>query len=255
VTAGPTTPPLLDVREVTVRFGVNTALSAVGLVVPAGEVVALIGPNGAGKTTLFNVVTGQQRPSGGRIRFDGRDISRLDTHHRARLGIGRTFQRLELFGDLTVRDNLQVAGEIRNRWRTFGLGGGRIDVRARVDHVVEQLALGPVADLSAGAVPTGTARLVELGRALMAGPRLLLLDEPASGQTEAETEAFGHLLRRLAHDEGTTVLLVEHDMELVMGVCDRVHVLDFGEVIAHGTPDEVRADERVLDAYLGAPGA
>lgn len=247
--------PLLALDEVTVRFGANQVLTDVDLVVPAGEVVGLIGPNGAGKTTLFNVVTGLQRPTRGRVRFDRVDISRLDTHHRARRGIGRTFQRLELFGDLTVRDNVRVAGEIRNRWRFLGLGGGRVDVDREAERLLDLLGLSAVADVDAGEVPTGTARLVELGRALIARPRLVLLDEPASGQTERETEAFGVLLRRLVDDEGVTVLLVEHDMTLVMEVCDHVHVLDFGQVIAHGPPDEVRADERVLEAYLGAPGA
>lgn len=247
--------PLLALDEVTVRFGANQVLTDVDLVVPAGEVVGLIGPNGAGKTTLFNVVTGLERPTRGRVRFDRVDISRLDTHHRARRGIGRTFQRLELFGDLTVRDNVRVAGEIRNRWRFLGLGGGRVDVDREAERLLDLLGLRAVADVDAGEVPTGTARLVELGRALIARPRLVLLDEPASGQTERETEAFGVLLRRLVDDDGVTVLLVEHDMALVMEVCDHVHVLDFGQVVAHGTPDEVQADERVLAAYLGAPGA
>lgn len=247
--------PLLALEEVTVRFGANQVLTDVDLVVPAGEVVGLIGPNGAGKTTLFNVVTGLQRPTRGRVRFDRVDISRLDTHHRARRGIGRTFQRLELFGDLTVRDNVRVAGEIRNRWRFLGLGGDRVDVDREAERLLDLLGLRAVADVDAGEVPTGTARLVELGRALIARPRLVLLDEPASGQTERETEAFGVLLRRLVDDEGVTVLLVEHDMTLVMEVCDHVHVLDFGRVIAHGAPDEVQADDLVLAAYLGAPGA
>jgi branched-chain amino acid transport system ATP-binding protein len=238
-----------------VRFGANQALTDVDLAVPAGEVVGLIGPNGAGKTTLFNVVTGLQRPARGRVHLDGVDISRLSTHHRARRGIGRTFQRLELFGDLTVRDNVRVGGEIRNRWRFLGLGGGRVDVDREAERLLDLLGLRAVADVEAGEVATGTARLVELARALIAGPRLVLLDEPASGQTEPETKAFAVLLRRLVDDEGVTVLLVEHDMALVMGVCDRVHVLDFGRIIAHGTPDEVRADDRVLAAYLGAPGA
>jgi branched-chain amino acid transport system ATP-binding protein len=247
--------PLLAVQGVTVRFGANQVLTDVDLAVPAGDVVGLIGPNGAGKTTLFDVVTGLQRPDRGRVHLDGVDISRLGTHHRARRGIGRTFQRLELFGDLSVRDNVRVAGEIRNRWRFPGRGGGRIDVDREAERLLELLGLRAVAEIEAGDVPTGIARLVELGRALVAGPRLLLLDEPASGQTERETEAFGVVLRRLVDDEGVTVLLVEHDMTLVMGVCDRVHVLDFGRVIAHGTPDEVQADDRVLAAYLGGPGA
>jgi branched-chain amino acid transport system ATP-binding protein len=247
--------PLLALDGVTVRFGANQALTDVDLAVPAGEVVGLIGPNGAGKTTLFNVVTGLQRPARGRVHLDGVDISRLSTHHRARRGIGRTFQRLELFGDLTVRDNVRVGGEIRNRWRFLGLGGGRVDVDGEAERLLELLGLRAVADMEAGEVATGTARLVELARALIAGPRLVLLDEPASGQTEPETEAFAVLLRQLVDDEGVTVLLVEHDMTLVMGVCDHVYVLDFGRVIAHGTPDEVQADDRVLAAYLGAPGA
>jgi branched-chain amino acid transport system ATP-binding protein len=247
--------PLLAVHGVTVRFGANQVLTDVDLAVPAGDVVGLIGPNGAGKTTLFDVVTGLLRPHWGQVHLDGVDISRLGTHHRARRGIGRTFQRLELFGDLSVRDNVRVAGEIRNRWRLPGLGGGRIDVDREAERLLELLGLRAVAEIEAGEVPTGIARLVELARALIAGPRLLLLDEPASGQTERETEAFGAVLRRLVDDERVTVLLVEHDMTFVMGVCDHVHVLDFGRVIAHGPPDEVQADDRVLAAYLGAPGA
>ncbi len=247
--------PLLAVENVTVRFGANQALTDVDLAVAAGHVVGLIGPNGAGKTTLFNVITGLQRSTSGRVLLGGHDISRLSTHQRARLGIGRTFQRLELFTDLTVRDNLRVAGDIRNRWHVLGIGGGRVDVERQTERLLDVLRLREVADVGAGEVPTGTARLVELGRALIAQPRLLLLDEPASGQTEAETETFGVLLRKLAAEEGTTVLLVEHDMTLVMAVCDQVHVLDFGNVIAGGTPDQVRTDENVLAAYLGAPGA
>lgn len=238
---------LLVAEHVTVKFGGNRALSDVGIDVREGEVTGLIGPNGAGKTTLFNVVTGLLAPTTGRIRFDGRDISRLDTHKRARLGIARTFQRLELFTDLSVRDNLRVAGEIRNTW-----SGRRVNVARETARVLDLIGLTALAGADVSTIPTGTARVVELGRALMIQPRLLLLDEPASGQSEEETRAFDALLRRLVRDDGLTVLLVEHDMALVMNVCDRIHVLDFGEVIAVGAPHEVRADPRVRDAYLGS---
>jgi branched-chain amino acid transport system ATP-binding protein len=242
---------LLAVEDVTVTFGGNRALSDVELDARAGEVTGLIGPNGAGKTTLFNVITGLLRPSAGCIRFDGRDVSRLDPHHRARLGIARTFQRLELFTDLSVRDNLRVAGEICNTWTGIGWRTRRIDAGREAERVLDLIGLADRADDEVATLPTGTARVVELGRALMIRPRLLLLDEPASGQTDEETKRFERLVRRLAHDDGLAVLLVEHDMELVMHVCDRIHVLDFGELLAVGTPAEIRADGRVRDAYLG----
>jgi branched-chain amino acid transport system ATP-binding protein len=241
---------LLVTEAVTVEFGGNRALSDVELDARAGEITGLIGPNGAGKTTLFNVITGLQSPTTGRIRFDGRDVSRLDTHKRARLGVARTFQRLELFTDLSVRDNLRVAGEIRNTWGGFGRGK-RIDVAREAERVLDLIGLTDRADADVSTIPTGTARVVELGRALMIKPRLLLLDEPASGQSDDETKVFEALLRRLAREDGLTILLVEHDMALVMDVCDRIHVLDFGEVIAVGTPAEVRSDLRVREAYLG----
>jgi branched-chain amino acid transport system ATP-binding protein len=244
--------PLLAAEQVTVSFGGNRALTDVDIDVRVGEVTGLIGPNGAGKTTLFNVITGMLTPTAGHIRLDGRDVSRLDTHKRARLGIARTFQRLELFTDLTVRDNLRVAGEIRNSWSGFARGGRRINVANETERVLGVLGLTRLADANVSTIPTGTARVVELGRALMIQPRVLLLDEPASGQTDDETKAFEALLRRLVTEDGLTVLLVEHDMALVMEVCDRIHVLDFGEIIAAGTPDDVRGDARVRDAYLGA---
>jgi branched-chain amino acid transport system ATP-binding protein len=249
---------LLGTSALTVDYGGNRALSSVDLDVPERAITGLIGPNGAGKTTLFNAVSGLLTPSAGTVHFDGRDITRLDPHRRARLGIARTFQRLELFTDLTVRDNLRVAGEMRMTWSPLGRvragrDGGASAVARDVDGLVERLGLGAVADVEASEVPTGTARLVELGRALMIRPRLLLLDEPASGQTDDETKAFERVLRDLVDRHGLTVLLIEHDMSLVMGICDHVHVLDFGETIAVGAPDAVRADARVQEAYLGTP--
>jgi branched-chain amino acid transport system ATP-binding protein len=247
---------LLVAEHVTVKFGGNLALSDVTVDARAGEITGLIGPNGAGKTTLFNAITGMLTPTSGRILLDGTDVSRLDTFKRARRGIARTFQRLELFTDLSVRDNLRVAGEIRNTWSGLATGFGRrsrrVNVAQEAERVLELIGLADVADTDVATIPTGTARIVELGRALMIQPRVLLLDEPAAGQSDEETRAFERLLRRLARDDGLTILLVEHDMALVMDVCDRIHVLDFGEVISVGSPDDVRSDPRVRDAYLGA---
>jgi branched-chain amino acid transport system ATP-binding protein len=237
--------PLLECRNVSVRFGGNLALDGVSVTAEAGTVTGLIGPNGAGKTTLFNVVTGLLSPTSGSVVFGGRDVTRLPPFKRARLGIGRTFQRLELFTSLSVRDNIRVAGDIRNRWHK-----GRIDPSREADRIVSLLGLSQVADREVGEIPTGMARRVELGRALMAHPRLLLLDEPASGQDERETEEFGEILLRLCA-EGTAVFLVEHDVALVMRTCSYIHVLDFGQVIATGTPEEIRTNPVVLDAYLG----
>jgi branched-chain amino acid transport system ATP-binding protein len=232
----------LDVREVTVRFGGNLALDGVDFSADAGQVTGLIGPNGAGKTTLFNVVTGLLPPHRGFVRLDGEDISRMKPSRRSRLGMARTFQRLELFSLLSVRENIRVAVDIR---RT---GGSRPE--AFVDSIVERVGLQRVADARVDDLPTGQARLVELGRALATKPKVLLLDEPASGQDEIETEAFGRLLRDLAA-EGIAVVLVEHDVHLVMQVCEVIHVLDFGRVIASGTAEQVQRDEAVLAAYLG----
>lgn len=237
--------PLLQTREVTVRFGGVTALSDVELAADGGTVTGLIGPNGAGKTTLFNVVSGLQAPTRGQVLVEGQDITELPVHRRARLGIARTFQRLEIFGSLTVRENVEVAGEIRRRWSRE-----RFDVTAQTDAILEQVGLHTAAQAPASTLPTGLARLTELARALATRPRLLLLDEPGSGLDTAESEAFGRLLGELA-GEGLGVLLVEHDMDLIMDVCSWIHVLDFGVHIAQGTPDDVRRDRRVQEAYLG----
>ncbi|MEV7886695.1 ABC transporter ATP-binding protein [Streptomyces sp. NPDC002817] len=233
--------PLLDVSGVTVAFGGNRALDGVGLQAERGQVTGLIGPNGAGKSTLFDVVSGLRRPATGKVVLDGRDVTRLGPARRSRHGLARTFQRLELFGRLSVRDNLLVAAE---------LGPDRRRAHACADGILGRLGLTGIADASADTLPTGVARLVEVGRALAVRPGLLLLDEPAAGQDGEETERFAALLRSLA-DDGTAVVLVEHDMGLVMGVCDEVYVLDLGKVIAVGPPEVIRADETVLAAYLG----
>ncbi len=237
---------LLGVDGVTVRFGGTTAVDDVRLVLEPGTITGLIGPNGAGKTTLFNVVTGMQRPTSGRVLFEGTDITRRGPAKRAHLGIARTFQRLELFLTLSVRDNVRVAGDIvRARHR------GAYDVNAETDRMLELTGLAPIADREVSEIPTGRARVVEVARALMTRPRLLLLDEPASGQTEQETEDFATLLRGLS-DDGLGICLVEHDLPLVMGLCRTIHVLDRGRLIASGTPDEVRAAPEVVAAYIGA---
>jgi branched-chain amino acid transport system ATP-binding protein len=241
--------PLLETLGVKVRFGGNIALDDVSISVEAGSVTGLIGPNGAGKTTLFNTITGLQPLTGGQIIFNDKDVTKEPPHKRTRMGLARTFQRLELFTTLSVRDNVRVAGEIRNRW---SLRTPKMDVNAETDRIISLVGLGDVADREVGEIPTGKARVVELARALMIQPTLVLLDEPASGQTEEETEQFGQLLRDLA-GEGLGICLVEHDMALVMQVCQTIHVLDFGRMIASGSAESIRNNPTVIDAYLGAP--
>ena len=237
---------LLDMKGVTMRFGGSVALHNVAITAEAGEVTGLIGPNGAGKTTLFNCITGLLTPTAGKILVEGANITKLPPFKRARRGISRTFQRLELFTSLTVRDNITVAGQIRNRWH-----GQSVNVHDKARDVMQQLGLVALADREVSEIPTGMARRVEVARALMTDPKLLLLDEPASGQDDRETEEFGELLVELASD-GMGILLVEHDVSLVTSVCRLVHVLDFGHIIASGTSDEIRANQKVVDAYLGA---
>jgi branched-chain amino acid transport system ATP-binding protein len=237
----------LEIQGVSVRFGGLAALSDVSLSAPQGAITGLIGPNGAGKTTLFNVVTGMQRPSAGTVRLEDQDLGRLSSYRRARLGLGRTFQRLELFGTLTVAENIEVAASIALR--------GALKARSRAidearDELLDRLGLTPVANDRADTLPTGTGRLVELARALATKPKVLLLDEPAAGQDTDETERFSEVLGNLAND-GLAILLVEHDMELVMNVCHSVVVLDYGRVICTGTAAEIQADPEVQAAYLG----
>ena len=231
----------LKVEGVSVNFGGRMALSDVHLAAEAGTITGLIGPNGAGKTTLFNVICGLQPPTDGRVCIGGTDVTALAPFKRARRGLARTFQRLELFGLLTVRENVRLAASVAKRPHP----------EAVADALLARLGLTATAHQRADRLPTGQARVVELARALATDPQVLLLDEPASGQDEQETAAFRTVLRQVA-DEGVAVVLVEHDVQLVMDVCSLIHVLDLGRVLASGAPAAVQQDEAVLAAYLGS---
>jgi branched-chain amino acid transport system ATP-binding protein len=250
------TAAVLEADEVRKSFSGIVALTDVRLRVEAGERVGLIGPNGAGKTTFFNCVLGVLRPDRGRVLIDGGDVSGLPVHARCRLGIGRTFQRIELFADSTVRDHLVVAERVRRRsgslWKDL-LGRGRPgrDEIARCDEVLELLGLRDLADEPVERLSLGQGRLVEVGRALMTDPRLLLLDEPSSGLDRQETATLGKTLREVQDQRGFAILLVEHDVEFVAGFTRRCYVLDSGRTIAEGPTGEVLRDEAVRKAYLG----
>jgi branched-chain amino acid transport system ATP-binding protein len=244
---------LLDVRGLRVAYGGVIAVDDVDLTVPERRLVGLIGPNGAGKTSLIDALTGYHTPTRGRVIFDGEDITSLRAYKRARRGLGRTFQSIELFDDLTVEENLLVANE------TVGIAHALHDLflpvrkpdRGPIDWALELCGLEDVADRRPAELPHGRRKLVGVARALAQRPRLVLLDEPAAGLDSDESTVLGEHLRTLP-ERGVAVLLVDHDMGLVLSVCDEVYVLDFGQLIAHGTPEEIRADPAVIAAYLGS---
>jgi branched-chain amino acid transport system ATP-binding protein len=253
-----TAPTLLEAAGITKRFAGICALDQVAIDVAAGELVGLIGPNGAGKSTLFACLTGLLDPDDGWVRYDGADITRMPVHRRAHLGFARTFQRMELFAGMSVRDHLLVAGRAHGRTGSLVrdlLFQGRPSARERaaVDDVLGLLpALAPVVDQPIESLGLGLGRLVELGRALITEPKLLLLDEPSSGLDQGETAEMAAMLQRVQADRGTTIVLVEHDLVTVQAVCTRLFVLDHGVRIAAGPTADVIADPRVREAYLGA---
>lgn len=234
--------PILEACEISVRFGGHLAVDRVDLDVEAGKITGLIGPNGAGKTTTFNVLTGLQAATTGRVILAGEEITAVPAHKRSRLGMARTFQRLELFGSLDVHDNVLTAAEL--------VADPDHDPAAVTHELLARVGLEGLADQRADSLSTGNARLLELARALAGRPKVILLDEPASGLDERETDRFADILLELA-EEGMAVLIVEHDVPLVMRLCHAITVLNFGVVLASGTPAEIQANEQVADAYLG----
>ena len=253
----------LSAEGIVVRFGGLVAVDGISFQAPRSRITGLIGPNGAGKTTTFNVCCGFQRADAGTVALDGVDITGDDPAARARRGIGRTFQRMELFRSLTVRENIALAAELehlgRNPLRQLGAFAGRKPLKASIagtaDEMLEACGLTKVADHLASELSTGQGRLVELARALARHPQILLLDEPSSGLDVRESAAFGELLVRLVAERNIGILMIEHDMSLVLNICDWIHVLDFGKPLMAGTASDVRHSEEVRNAYLGKSAA
>lgn len=249
---------LLRTRDISKRFGGVTALNEVDIAIESKEIVGLLGPNGAGKTTLFNVISGFLKADNGRILFEENEIQHLLPYERVAVGIGRTFQHVKLFRNLTVYENLLVAqhrhlssGSFAAMFRMRGWRKDERDARERVEAILDQVNLRPWADARPSELSYGTTRFLELACVLSLKPKVLLLDEPASGIQQKEVEALGPMLKRIRDENDCSILLIEHDMGLLLGTAERIYALDFGKVIAEGTPDEVTGNDRVLESYLG----
>ncbi len=249
---------MLELHEVSRSFGGLKALAGVNLSVPPGRIVGLIGPNGAGKTTLINIISGLDHPSSGTITFEGTSLQRAAPHRVTRMGIARTYQNIRLFGEMTALQNLLIAQHARGKASLLEAVAflpryrrEEHELHTRAQSLLERFGLAMMADQSAGNLSYGDQRRLEIARALATNPRVLLLDEPTAGMNPTETRALGEQILRLRED-GISILVIEHDMSLIHQVCDEIYVLNFGQIIAHGTPEAIKTDPDVIEAYLGS---